>query len=40
MDEEFRNHLLGGIVWAAGKKKKLDYSKAYATSPDDEVKRR
>ncbi len=40
MDEEFRNHLLGGIVWAAGRKKKLDYTKAYANSPDDEVKRR
>lgn len=29
---EFRQHILGGLQWAIGKQKKLDYSKAYATS--------
>lgn len=37
MDEEFRRHLLGGIQWAVGSGEPLDYSKAYAQSPNDEV---
>src|SRR3546814_517505 len=36
---EFRQHILGGLQWVLGKQKPLDYSKAYATSPDDEVRR-
>ncbi len=39
-DEDFRKHILGGIKWAIGKGKKLDYNKAYATSPQDEVRER
>ena len=30
----FVNHILGGIIYAIGDNKKLDYSKATATSPD------
>lgn len=35
---EYRQHLLGGLQWILGKQKPLDYSKAYATSPDQELK--
>lgn len=34
---EFRQHILGGLQWVIGKQKPLDYRKAYASSPDDEV---
>ncbi len=37
-DPDFRRHLLGGIVSVLGEQEPLDYSKAYATSPDDEIK--
>lgn len=40
MDEEFRKHILGGIAWVVQKGRKRDYSKAYATSPQDEVRQR
>ncbi|MFC3196375.1 ThuA domain-containing protein [Parapedobacter deserti] len=40
MDEEFRKHILGGIQWVVSGAAKRDYSKAYATSPQDEVKER
>ena len=36
---EYRQHILGGLQWVIGKQKPLDYGKAYATSPDDEVKK-
>lgn len=38
MDEEFRKHILGGIEWVVVKGGKRDYSKAYATDPQDKVK--
>lgn len=34
-DPDFCKHLLGGMQWVLGNQKKLDYSKAYARSPDD-----
>jgi len=37
---EFRQHILGGIQWAIGKHKSRDYSKSYAQSPTDEIKKR
>lgn len=37
MDEEFRQHILGGIEWVVSKGGKRDYRKAYATHPTDEV---
>ncbi len=37
LDEEFRAHLLGGIQWAVGDATPLDYSKAYAQSPNDSL---
>ena len=37
MDEEFRKHMLGGIEWVISKGGERDYGKAYATSPEDEV---
>jgi len=40
MDEEFRKHILGGIEWVVRGAKKRDYKKAYATSPQDEVRER
>ena len=41
MDEDFRKHILGGIEWVVAKGKgKRDYRKAYATSPNDEVRGR
>ena len=40
MDEEFRKHILGGIAWVVQKGRKRDYNKAYATSPQDEVRQR
>ncbi|MGK6351674.1 ThuA domain-containing protein [Parapedobacter sp. DT-150] len=40
MDEEFRKHILGGIASVVKKGGKRDYSKAYATSPQDEVRER
>ncbi|WP_257670385.1 ThuA domain-containing protein [Parapedobacter tibetensis] len=39
-DEDFQKHILGGIEWAVGTTGKRDYSKAYATSPQDEVRER
>ncbi len=39
-DEEFMKHILGGIEWAVKGSKKRDYSKAYASSPQDEVRER
>lgn len=38
-DPEFRKHILGGIQWAVGDGKARDYRRAYATSPDDSVRR-
>ncbi|MDP4131398.1 MAG: ThuA domain-containing protein [Bacteroidota bacterium] len=32
---DFQKHILGGIQWAIGKNKPLDYSKAHAKTPDD-----
>ena len=40
MDEEFRKHILGGIEWVVKGTKKRDYNKAYATTPQDEVRER
>jgi len=40
LDEEFMQHILGGIEWVVAKGKKRDYSRAYATSPQDEVRER
>ena len=34
-DPLFRQHILGGIEWVVQGNTKLDYSKAYAKSPDD-----
>lgn len=34
-DHDFRKHLLGGIQWVVSNQKQLDYTKAYARSPDD-----
>lgn len=31
----FQQHILGGIQWVIGQNKPLDYSKAYAKSPND-----
>ncbi len=31
---EFRQHIMGGIIWVIGENKPLDYRKARATSPD------
>lgn len=39
LDPDFRKHILGGIEWAIGDSKPLDYRKAYATSPTDPVRR-
>lgn len=39
MDTEFRDHLLGGIAWAVGDGGLLDYNKAYAESPSEEVRK-
>ncbi|MBX2925011.1 MAG: ThuA domain-containing protein [Chitinophagaceae bacterium] len=33
--QEFRKHILGGIIWVIGPQKALDYSKARAQRPDD-----
>lgn len=33
--KEFRQHILGGILWVTGDHKPLDFSKARAISPDD-----
>lgn len=38
-DPAFRTHFLGGIEWVIGNQKGRDYSKAYATSPLDAVKK-
>ncbi len=35
--DDLRKHILGGIEWAIGPQKPRNYSKAYATSPSDEV---
>ncbi|MEO6313476.1 MAG: ThuA domain-containing protein [Chitinophagaceae bacterium] len=32
---DFQQHLLGGIQWAIGQNKPLDYNKAHAKKPDD-----
>jgi len=32
---EFRQHLMGGIIWVIGKNKPLDYSRSHAKAPDD-----
>jgi len=40
MDEAFRKHILGGIEWVIQETKGRDYSKAYATSPEEEVRER
>ncbi len=32
---DFQQHILGGIQWAIGEKKGLDYSKAHAKTPND-----
>jgi type 1 glutamine amidotransferase len=37
-DPNFRKHILGGIQWVIGDQEPLDYSKAYAQSPNDKVK--
>lgn len=37
-DEDFRKHILGGIEWVVNPIRERDYSKAYAASPQDEVK--
>lgn len=39
-DPIFRKHLMGGIQWAIGNQKARNYSKAYATSPHDPVKKK
>ena len=31
----FQQHILGGIIWATGSNKPLDYSKAHAKTPED-----
>lgn len=36
-DPILRRHILGGIEWAISNQKPLNYNKAYATSPTDEV---
>lgn len=38
LDEDFRKHILGGIEWVINPLRECDYSKAYATNPQDEVK--
>lgn len=38
-DPEFRAHLLGGLRWVVEQAAPLDYSKSYARTPHDEVKR-
>ena len=40
LKDDLRKHILGGIEWAIGSQKPRNYSKAYATSPTDEVKKR
>lgn len=35
--EDLRKHILGAIEWAIGPQKSRNYSKAYATSPQDAV---
>ena len=40
MDDEFRQHILGGIAWVVKGTKGRDYKKAYATTPQDKVKER
>ncbi len=34
-EPDFQKHILGGLQWVVEKNKPLDYSKAYAKSPDD-----
>ena len=38
--DDLRKHILGGIEWAIGSQKPRNYSKAYAQTPNDEVKTR
>ena len=38
--EDLKKHILGGIEWAIGPQKPRNYSKAYATSPNDEVRKK
>lgn len=37
--DDLRKHILGGIEWAIGAQKPRNYSKAYASSPNDAVKK-
>jgi type 1 glutamine amidotransferase len=37
--DDLRKHILGGIEWAIGPQKPRNYSKSYATTPLDEVKK-
>lgn len=34
-EPDFRKHILGGLEWVLSKQKPLDYSKAYAKTPND-----
>jgi hypothetical protein len=34
-EPDFQKHIIGGLQWVLEKNKPLDYSKAYAKSPDD-----
>jgi type 1 glutamine amidotransferase len=38
--EDLRKHILGAIEWAIGPQKPRNYSKAYAVSPQDEVRKK
>lgn len=38
--DDLRKHILGGIEWAIGPQKPRNYSKAYATTPNDEVRKK
>ena len=37
--EDLRKHILGGIEWAIGPQKPRNYSKAYATTPNDQIRK-
>lgn len=40
LKEELQKHILGSIEWAIGPQKPRNYSKAYATTPNDEVRKK
>ncbi|PWJ57783.1 type 1 glutamine amidotransferase [Dyadobacter jejuensis] len=40
LKEDLQNHILGAIAFTIGKPKARDYSKAYATSPEDPVRKK